>query len=82
MTNPLSVAALPLYVSLAARLTTEQASPGPVPGLTPLIGAADVEADALASGAPADLTFNTSRDSAGVPVGEADLEADKRRSGA
>ena len=47
----------------------------------PTVGASDAEADAAASGAPADLRHAT-RDSDGVPVGEADAEADRRASGA
>jgi hypothetical protein len=45
----------------------------------PTVGASD--ADAAASGADVDLS-DGERDSDGVPVGEADAEADRRDSGA
>jgi hypothetical protein len=81
MTNPLSLAALPLYVNLAARLTEEQTAAGLPSYHGPRVGASDVEADIAASGAVADLT-RAIRDSDGVPVGDDELEADKRNSGA
>lgn len=80
MTDLLSLAGLPLFVNLAARLTDEQTAAGQPEDEAPLIGASDVEADASGSGAPADLT-HAIRDSDGVPVGAADLAADKRNSG-
>jgi hypothetical protein len=43
-----------------------------------LVGASDAEADAGRFGGDADLS-NAQRDSDGVPVGRADLEADKER---
>ena len=78
MTNPASAAGLPLAAETAARLT-EQETPDTDTG--PTVGASDAEADAARSGADADLT-DAQRDSDGVPVGEADLEEDNRRSGA
>jgi hypothetical protein len=42
-----------------------------------LVGASDADADAARSGADVDLE-GAERDSDGVPVGRADLEADKR----
>lgn len=76
MTNPSSAAGLPLAAETAARLT-EQETAGTEAG--PTVGASDAEADAARSGAPADLT-HAERDDDGVPVGEADLEEDKRQS--
>jgi hypothetical protein len=78
MTNPSSAAGLPLAAETAARLT-EQDNETTETG--PTVGASDAEADAARSGADADLTQAT-HDSDGVPVGEADLEADKHNSGA
>ncbi|MEV6847024.1 hypothetical protein [Actinoplanes sp. NPDC051411] len=78
MTNPSSAAGLPLAAETAARLTEQETSD---PETGPTVGADDAEADAARSGADADLT-HPRRDSDGVPVGEADLEEDKRRSGA
>jgi hypothetical protein len=81
MTDLLSLGGLPLFVGLAARRTGEQAAAGQPEDDGPLIGASDAEADAAASGAPADLT-HAIRDSDGVPIGADDLEADKHNSGA
>jgi hypothetical protein len=78
MTNPSSAAGLPLAAETAARLTAQENEPTD-PG--PTVGASDAEADAARSGADADLTQAT-HDTDGVPVGEDDLEADKRNSGA
>jgi hypothetical protein len=78
MTNPSSAAGLPLAAETAAHLTdqdNETTESGPT------VGASDAEADAARSGADADLTDAT-RDSDGVLVGDADLEEDKRQSGA
>lgn len=75
----------PLALLLAKRLvekaTRAQVAAGEPEDPWPLIGASDVEADAAASGAPADLS-NPIRDGVGVPVGEDDLAADRRESGA
>jgi hypothetical protein len=78
MTNPSSGAGLPLAAAAAARLTEQETAENES---EPTVGASDAEADAARSGADADLTDAT-HDSDGVPVGEADLEEDKRRSGA
>jgi hypothetical protein len=78
MTNPSSAAGLPLAAATAARLTDQEDAENQS---GPTVGASDAEADAARSGADADLT-RTTRDSDGVPVGEADLEEDKRQSGA
>jgi hypothetical protein len=43
-----------------------------------LVGASDADADAVRTGAEVDRS-HTTRDSDGVPVGRADLEADVRR---
>jgi len=51
----------------------------------PVVGAADAQADAARSGADVHVDANLSdahHDSDGIPVGEEDLEADKRASGA
>jgi hypothetical protein len=80
MTNPSSDAGLPLAAAAAARRTEEEID-NEKERTGPLVGASDAEADAARSGADADLT-GAARDSDGVPVGEADLEEDKRRSGA
>jgi len=77
MSTPQSGQALPLAAAAAAASTSsEEENSG-----EPLVGAADAEADAARSGADADLSRAT-RDSDGVPVGEDDLEADKRASNA
>jgi hypothetical protein len=78
MTNPSSAAGLPLAAAAAAHLTDQETETNET---GPAVGASDAEADAARSGADADLTDAT-RDSDGVPVGEADLEEDKRQSGA
>jgi hypothetical protein len=79
MTNAQSPQALPIAVPLAAELTEEETKgSGPVEN-GPTVGASDAEADAARSGGDADLADPT-RDSDGTPVGEADLEADRRRS--
>jgi hypothetical protein len=80
MTDLLSLAGLPLYVNHAARQTEKQTAAGQPRNQAPLIGASDAEADAAGSGAAADLT-HVIHDSDGVPVGAADLVADKRNSG-
>jgi len=76
MSSPVDPQALPLAAEVAredyAGSTNEQTGP--------LIGASDAEADAVRSGAPADLT-RLRRDSDGEPVGEAELLADKLNSG-
>jgi hypothetical protein len=76
MTNPQFAPGLPPAVAAAAQQTDtdEQDRTGPT------VGASDAAADAARSGADADLS-DTTRDSDGVPVGEDDVEADKRRSG-
>ena len=77
MTNPQSPQMLPAAGLFAAKDTddaVEGAGPDPA---GPTVGASDADADAARSGADVDLADAT-RDSDGVPVGEADLEADKR----
>jgi hypothetical protein len=81
MTYIQSPLALPLAVRLVAKATRAQVAEGEAENQWPLIGASDAEADAARSGAPADLS-HVMRDSDGVPVGEADLAADRRNSGA
>ena len=78
MTNPASAAGLPLAAETAARRTEQEVADNES---GPVVGADDAEADAADSGADADLR-RPARDSDGVPVGEADLEEDKRQSGA
>jgi hypothetical protein len=46
------------------------------------VGAADVQADAVRSGADEVMDENVPRDSDAVPVGRADAEAEAERSGA
>jgi hypothetical protein len=46
------------------------------------VGASDAAADAVRSGAAADLPEDARRDDDGVPVGQDDADADARRSGA
>jgi hypothetical protein len=77
MTNPSSAAGLPLAAETAARLTEQETAENES---GPTVGASDAEADAARSGADADLT-NSTRDSDGVPVGEADQEEHNPRSG-
>jgi hypothetical protein len=83
MTDPNSAAALPLLTEVAGEQVEEQTAGSGPEGAGPTVGASDAEADAARSGADpdADLT-QLSHDSDGVPVGEDDLEADKRNSGA
>jgi hypothetical protein len=78
MTNPSSAAGLPLAAQAAAAFTEQDKAENET---GPTVGESDAEADAARSGADADLT-GADRDSDGVPVGDADLEEDKRRSGA
>ncbi|AGL17116.1 hypothetical protein [Actinoplanes sp. N902-109] len=87
-TNPQSPQGLPLAAAVAAASTDDDTGQA-----GPTVGASDAEQDAIRSGADtgggslgdrlagADRT-NATRDSDGVPVGEDDLEADKRNSGA
>ena len=81
MTTPQSPQGLPVAAGFAAGRTDDESREGQAPDAGPTVGAADAEADAVRSGADADLDAPT-RDSDGVPVGDDDLEADKRRSGA
>ena len=81
MTNPQGAQGLPVAAGLAAELTDDDARDGQAPPSGETVGAADAEADAARSGADADFT-GAARDSDGTPVGEDDLEADKRASGA
>jgi hypothetical protein len=81
MTYIQSPLALPLAMRLVTKVTRAQVAAGEPEDPWPLIGASDVEADAALSGAPADLT-HVMRDGDGVPVGEDDLAADRRNSGA
>jgi hypothetical protein len=81
MSNPNSPQALPLATGLAAELTDDETAAGEPRNAGPTVGASDADADAARSGADADLSQAT-RDSDGVLVGEDDLEADKRNSGA
>jgi hypothetical protein len=80
MTNP-QVPGLPVAAEVAAERTKDEADASGPGSNEPLVGASDAEADAARSGADADFT-DTHRDSDGTPVGDADLEADKRNSGA
>jgi len=66
---------------LAAAFAVQSDSTDEDNSTEPLVGAADAEADAARAGGDADLSEAT-RDSDGVPVGEDDLEADKRGSNA
>jgi hypothetical protein len=76
MTTP-SQQGLPVAGLLATELTKhEESEPD-----GPTVGSSDADADAAASGAPADLR-EANRDSDGVPVGPADVEEDRRASGA
>jgi hypothetical protein len=77
MTAAQSPQGLPLAAAVAAQSTDDETTDR----TGPTVGVSDVEADAAASGADADLT-HAHRDSDGVPVGLDDLEADKRASGA
>jgi hypothetical protein len=80
MTNPSSAAGLPLAAQAAARHAAQE-EPDNENG--PIVGASDADVDAARSGADVDVDpTSAERDSDGVPVGEADLEEDKRRSGA
>jgi hypothetical protein len=81
MTYMQSPLALPLAIRLASKATRAQVAAGEPEDMRPLVGASDAEADAAASGAPADLS-NLIRDSDGVPVGEDDLAADRHNCGA
>jgi hypothetical protein len=71
----------PQSLPLAAAIAREATDADESPQTGPTVGASDAEADAIGSGADADLAGAT-RDSDGVPVGRDDVEADKRASGA
>jgi hypothetical protein len=75
MTNPQSPQ------NVAAALSADLTDAQEAENTGPTVGAGDAEADAARSGADADLT-GTARDSDGAEVGQDDLEADKRNSGA
>ncbi|GID31934.1 hypothetical protein [Paractinoplanes brasiliensis] len=84
MTNPQGPQAVPIAAALTGDFgdkVREETGANPD---GPTVGAADADADAVASGAGPDdrrLTDAT-RDSDGVPIGADDVEEDKRRSGA
>ncbi len=77
MTAPQGPQGVPVAAGMAENLVdTDETEPD-----TPTVGSSDAEADAARSGADADLT-DPARDSDGVPVGQDDVEADRRASGA
>ena len=75
MTNSVNPPGIPVTPARGEPDDEERVESGPT------VGASDADADAVRSGADADLT-DAARDTDGVPVGEDDAEADRRASGA
>jgi hypothetical protein len=81
MTNPGGPQGLPAAAALSKEFGEETAEASGAGGSGPTVGASDADADAAASGA-GEQGRHPARDSDGVPVGDDDVEEDKRRSGA
>ena len=75
MSETPSAAGLPLAATIAGDLVDKEANEN---GAGPTVGASDRDADAARTGADVDLD-HASRDSDGVPVGEADAAADAEK---